>query len=240
MNPFVDFALLAQTAMGGLDPSAKAMAGEGWKGFADVNFLLVFLGRLLLATVLALLIAYHPKTSRIYKSIEDAELPNICVLYAIVAAIIGSAVLKFGATVGFVVFGIGGLLRFRSTTGSTGQTGRIILVTVIGLCAGLDLPQVAVLSTLFAMVLMWIAGVRATRCLAIKGLPKGDFDAVAAAYRSELEASGCKIVGENANPAKRSHQILFSAPSGLSGDEVKQSVAEKFPDKQIGTVEWES
>lgn len=240
MIGFGDFAVMAQQNLMGFDPSAKGLAGEGWKGFTDVNFLLVFLGRLVLATVLALLIAYHPKAQHNFKSLEEAQGPMSCVLYAVMAAIIGSAVLKFGSLVGFVVFGIGGLLRFRSNAGTATQTGRVILATLIGLCAGLDLPHVAVLSALFASVLIWIFNSNPTRCLAVEGIAQVDFDGVAAAYKSELESRGCKMVGENRNPLKLSLKLPFRGPSDLKRNEIREAVAKKLPDAQIGTLDWES
>ncbi|NJM34915.1 MAG: multidrug transporter AcrB, partial [Rhodomicrobium sp.] len=55
--------------------------------------------------------------------------------------------------VGFVIFGLGGLMRFRTETSSTRDTSRLIIVTLIGLICGLNLPHFAVLATLSQIML---------------------------------------------------------------------------------------
>ena len=219
--------------------SSQALAGEGWAGFEDVQFLLVFVGRLLLATALAIILAYHPKAARNYKSIADVNAPKSFILYALIAAIIGTAVLKFGGMVGFVIFGIGGLFRFRTNIGAASQTGRVILVTVIGLCAGLDLPHVAILSTLFAFILIWIIDGRTTHCLIVHDVHKKNFDDVSGAYRNAISELGGKPVGEDCNTQKHTLTLLFRTPSRLDRDELANSISDKVADVHSGPVQWE-
>lgn len=232
------FTLLANGASF-LDMSTSTITGEGWRGFTDIGFLFTFVGRLLLATVLAAVLAYHPKASRHYNSLEEAEGPKSFILYAVVAAIIGTVVLKFGGIVGFVVFGIGGLLRFRTNVGSATATGRVILATVIGLCAGMDLPQVAVLSALFAFGLVWILDGRTTYGMVVQGLSKGAIEGAAAAYRKELEGLGCRIIGEHKNVEKRTLRFFFRGPAGINTDEAEDRFKQKLREKHLGSVEWE-
>ena len=52
---------------------------------------------------------------------------------------IGFLVLQHGAIIGFVVFGIGGLLRFRSVLRNATDTVEVILVTLLGLCVAIGL-----------------------------------------------------------------------------------------------------
>jgi hypothetical protein len=231
--------LLLASDLGILDAAGGSMAGEGWVGFTDVRFLLTFVGRLLLATVLAAVLAYHPKATRRYDSLEEAEGPKSFILYAVVAAIIGTVVLKFGGIVGFVVFGIGGLLRFRTNVGSATATGRVILATVIGLCAGLDLPHVAVLSAAFAFGLVWVLDARTTYGMVVQGLSKNSLTGAAAAYRKQLEQLGCRIIGEHKNVDKRSLRIFFRGPTGINTDEAEDRFKQKLREKHLGTIEWE-
>jgi hypothetical protein len=232
------FTLLASD-LGILDAAGGSLEGEGWQGFTQYSFLLTFLGRLLLATVLAAVLAYHPKASRRFDSLEEAEGPKSFILYAVVAAIIGTVVLKFGGVVGFVVFGIGGLLRFRTNVGSASDTGRVILATVIGLCAGLDLPQVAILSAAFAFVLVWILDARTTYSMIVQGLRKGALDGATVAYRTELEKLGCHIIGEHKNLEKGMLRIFFRGPAGINTTEAEDRFKQKLREKHLGTIEWE-
>jgi len=56
-----------------------------------------------------------------------------------------------------VVFGIGGLTRFRSAADSTRDTVRLIIVTLVGLTAGLGLLHFAVIITLFTSALIYVS-----------------------------------------------------------------------------------
>jgi len=232
--------LLMTTDIADLFGATSKISGEGWEGFRDYQFLADFISRLLLASVLAAIIAYHPKSRRQVENLEAAEAPKCFILYAVVAAIIGTVVLKFGGIVGFVVFGIGGLLRFRTNVGSATATGRVILATVIGLCAGLDLPHVAILSTLFAFILVWIVDSHTTYSMNVQGLSKGSLSEAATAYRQELERNGFRILGERKNLQKHSFRLIFSGPSHKNCDEIEEALHQQIKEKYFGTIDWDS
>jgi uncharacterized membrane protein YhiD involved in acid resistance len=232
--------LLMTTDIADLFGATSKISGEGWEGFRDYRFLADFISRLLLASVLAAIIAYHPKSRRQVENLEAAEAPKCFILYAVVAAIIGTVVLKFGGIVGFVVFGIGGLLRFRTNVGSATATGRVILATVIGLCAGLDLPHVAILSTLFAFILVWMVDSHTTYSMNVQGLSKGFLSEAATAYRQELERNGFRILGERKNLQKHSFRLIFSGPSHKHCDEIEEALHQQIKEKYFGTIDWDS
>ncbi|HJR89217.1 MAG TPA: hypothetical protein VJ782_03550, partial [Aeromicrobium sp.] len=102
-----------------------AIPSVGWSGFNDYGGMVNELSALVLATLLAMIIAFHPTTRRTVDTIEEAELPKVAIMYALVGALVGVAVLQFGMVIGFVVFGLGGLMRFRTETASTRDTGRL-------------------------------------------------------------------------------------------------------------------
>jgi hypothetical protein len=232
------FELIA-SGMGFFGETTKAIEGEGWEGFRDIGFLAIFVGRLLLAALLAAAIAYHPKAERRYESLEEVEGPKSFILYAVVAAIIGTVVLKFGGIVGFVVFGIGGLLRFRTNVGSATQTGRVIFATVVGLCAGLDLPQVAIIAATFGWILVWILDRHTTYSMVVQGLHKGTIAEAASGYRHELEQLNCTVLGERKNLEKHTLRIIFRGPTRLHLDEVEARFHDNLHEKHHGAIDWE-
>jgi hypothetical protein len=91
---------------------------------------------LILAIFLGAVIAFHPTTVRTVDTRAEAELPKVLIMYALVGAVVGEIVLEYGMVVGFVIFGLGGLMRFRTDAASTRDTGRLIMVTLVGLIAG--------------------------------------------------------------------------------------------------------
>jgi hypothetical protein len=69
------------------------LAGAGWRGFADVPFLGHALLTLTLATLLGAVLAYHPRRRRNADSVESADAPKVFILYAVLTAAFGFAVL---------------------------------------------------------------------------------------------------------------------------------------------------
>ena len=220
--------------------SNQELVGEGWEGFRDYGFLWNSLLALLLATILGAIIAYHPKSQRTMESIEEVEVPKIYTMYAVVGAVIGILVLKYGLVIGFVVFGIGGLVRFRSNLRSATRTGRVIFVTLIGLSSGLDLPHVAILATTFGFVLIYVLDARITYHIVVKGLKPDRVGDAAEIYRSVLEQQGGRVLSEKKNFAKAEVAFVFRAPHRVERDDLEHLFEIEVPEDARGAVDWET
>lgn len=213
---------------------------EGWDGFTDVGFLLNSFLTLALAAVLGTLIGYHPRHLRTADTLEKIDAPKAYTIYAVVGAIIGIMVLKYGLVIGLVVFGIGGLIRFRTDLRAAMLTGEVILVTLIGLSCGLDLPHVAVLTTVFAFILIYFIDARVTYRVEIKGLPEDRFAEAAAAYRQLVESHRCRVVNEKKNPAKQRIVLLFQCPHEVGRHDLEEAFDTRIDPAFRGTVDWEA
>ncbi len=166
-------ALAAESANGLFDAPQGRLPAIGWDGLSDLRFLADSFGAFLLAIAIGALIAFHPTVPRSANHRHDAEMRKVYIMYAFVGAVIGVAVREFGMVVGVVVFGIGGLIRFRTATESTVDTGRLIAVTLSGLIAGLGLPHLAVITTGFTFVLIFLFEVRRVSRVRIERLRAG-------------------------------------------------------------------
>lgn len=208
-------------------------------GFTDVAFLLNAGFALLLASALGAIIAYHPASRRSVDSLEEVEAQKVFVLYAAIGAITGTMVLRHGTVVGFVVFGIGGLIRFRTDLRSAAMTGRLILVTLIGLACGLQLAHLAVLTTAFGFVLIALLDATVTCRIVVKHLGAGSLASAALAYRSLLEREGCRVLGETKSFAKEQVALVFHAPRRLAREQLARTLDAEVPDALKGAVDWE-
>lgn len=213
--------------------------GEGWAGFTDLGFLLNALLTLSLAAVLGAIIAYHPKHIQTADTLEEIEAPKVFITYAVIGALIGIMVVKYGLVVGFVLFGIGGLIRFRTVLRSATLTGDVIFVTLIGLSCGLELPHVAVLATGFGFVLIYVLNVRITYRISVRALPPERVAEAATAYRALLEQQGCRIMNEKKIPEKaRVVFIVRSSKDYMPGN--LEDIVEKNIDPAVrGFLDWE-
>ena len=217
----------------------QASLGEGWSGFLDFAFLASSLMTLTLAAILGAAIGYHPNHGRTADSLEEIEAPKIFVMYSVIGAIIGILVVKYGLVVGFVLFGIGGLIRFRTNLRSASLTGRVIFVTLIGLSCGLDLPHVAVLATLFSFALIYVVDTSVTYRIDVQALTAEHIAEAARAYREVLERHGCRIMSEKKNPAKDRVTFIFKSPRNVTKDEVEHALDTEIDAGMRGTVDWE-
>jgi hypothetical protein len=228
----------AMMGQGLFDGAQAPTAVLGWAGFLDVRFILNSLGILLLATLLGALIGYHPATRRTIDRLHEADMPHVYVMYAVIGAIIGVAVREFGTVVGVVVFGIGGLIRFRSSTDSTRDTVRLIVVTLAGLIAGLGLLHFAVMIALFAFGLIWVFDARPPFRIRIEGLPRERTSDCAAAYRGVLKSQGCSIISEHHSVEKERVEFVFRLSRRCTRDRLETELRSIAADRR-GEVDWE-
>jgi hypothetical protein len=212
---------------------------EGWRAFTDLSFLLDTLLLLLLAAGLGLVIGYHPTAVRAADTLEEIEAPKVYVLYAVIGAIIGIMVLKYGMVVGFVVFGIGGLIRFRTDLRSASLTGQVILITLIGLSCGLHLPHVAVLVTAFTFVLMFFLHSRPAYRIEVQGVPAERLNEAAAAYRAQITQQGCRVLSEKKNAAKERVVFVVRGVRNVTHERLEDMFAAHIDPALRGSVDWE-
>ena len=231
--------VLAQDSgfFGGLD---QELESEGWVGFKNLPLLFDSVLVLLLSTVLGAVIAYHPKSIRTMESIEEVETPKIFIMYAVVGTVIGIIVREYGMGMGFVVFGIGALMRFRSNLGSPTKTGRVIFVTLIGLCSGLNMPHIAVLATVFGFVLIYVLDARVTYKIIVKGLRKDAVQDAAEIYRSVLEQQGCRILSEKKDFTKTQVAFVFRTSYRVERDDLEHLFEIDVPEDIKGAIDWQT
>lgn len=217
----------------------RELPSIGWAGFLDTDALTQSFLALILATFLGAVIAFHPTTARTVDTRAEAELPKVLIMYALVGAVVGEIVLEYGMVVGFVIFGLGGLMRFRTDAASTRDTGRLIMVTLIGLISGLNLPHFAVMATVFACVLIYIFDGHPVCELEVHEIPEGRVKDAATAYRAVLSELGCKLINEDKSFSKHRIDYVFRAPRNRTHEEMHRAFCERVPVDVRGEIDWE-
>lgn len=220
-------------------PDTQGLQAVGWRGFLDYNYLLESLAALALATALGALIAYHPATRRVVDTIEEVELPKVQILCALIGAIVGVIVLEYGLVVGFVIFGLGGLMRFRTETATTRDTGRLIIVTLIGLIAGLNLPHFAVLAAAYVWLVIAFFDGHPVYRLEVHEAPEGRLREASLAYRAAFGALGVKVISENKSFSKNRLDYVLRAPRRSDQADLQTGLIEKVPPDLRGELDWE-
>ena len=217
-----------------------AMSGPASAGFTDFSLLARAVFALALASVLGAAIAYHPRSRRTVDGIAETDAQKAYVMYAAIGALTGMMVLRYGIVVGFVIFGIGGLIRFRTELHSALMTGRLIFVTLVGLACGLDLAHLAVLATAFGFLLMAMLDANVTYQITVKGLAATTVEAAANAYRHLLERESCRVLGERKHFSKGNVRLVFRAPHRVQRDRLDHVLTSEIPAELRGAVDWEA
>jgi hypothetical protein len=211
---------------------------QGWAGFLDgwrlLDMVLVFS----LAAALGAVIAYHPRTRAKASTLPELEQPKTFIMYALVGAVIAKIV-EANSAMALVVFGIGGLMRFRTDVGPAKDTGRVILTAVVGVCCGLKLFVVALVATGFGWALLWALERDSFTRLLVKGLPHDLVAPSAEAYRRVLQQLGCRILGERKKVLEGQVSFVLATPEAFDRERLEQQFMTGVPEPLRGVLDWD-
>lgn len=230
--------LAAQT----LDPSASLMPEgvlsvekSGWSEWRNVPELVAFAIDAAVTLILAAAIANHPVRRRDPPTLQSVTLPRLFYIYALIGMAVGFLVVNHGAVIGFVVFGIGALLRFRSNMDDPLDTVEMILVTVLGLCVGMNLPVMALLIGIVSWLVILLVGRNSHFLLTLKAEDDVQLDAALAAAEAAVRKGAWTTLRTSRSHAKPAAEILFSSPRGLGITEAENALS---PALDVTGVVW--
>jgi hypothetical protein len=204
--------------------------GGGWGQLSDLPELIAFAQDTGLTLLLTALIVLHPVRRKLRRTLEDLIIPRLFFLYALIGMAVGFLVIQHGYIIGFVIFGIGALLRFRSTLDNAADTVEVILVTVIGLSVGLGLPVMAILLGIVGWVLIWVAGRKRGYEITLHAADAAHIEIASAALTALISGRNWSCISTRQIPAKHSCQFVIVAPGALHSDDLEHEIAESLPE----------
>jgi uncharacterized membrane protein YhiD involved in acid resistance len=211
---------------------------QGWTGLTNGWYVADVMIVLSVAALLGALLGYHPQVRRKAWSFEQLDQPKTFIMYALVGAL-SALVGREDKNMAYVIFGIGGLMRFRTDVGEAKDTGRVILATMIGVLVGLKLMPVALLATAFAWVLIFYLEKQRVDQVMIQGIDRQHISGSSEAYRQALARFGCRLVSERKNVMKGTIQLTFRSPVVLDRDALERHFEETIEREHRGSVDWE-
>lgn len=226
-------------ADGGGDPHAAAQDAQekfGLEALKDWRKVGRFVLELLGAAAIGAAIAYPPFATR-KTTIEDFDQPKIIITYTVVGALVGIVVAAEPA-LGIAIFGIGGLMRFRTELGAAKETGRVILATILGIACGINLWMVAIVTTVLSLVLIWFLESRSGLRMVIRGLRSETISQSAEAYAKTLSALRCSFQPPRKNPKKGQISFTFQHPRSLTPEDMEARLDAEVPKELRGTIDW--
>lgn len=227
--------VLPGSSGGSTSESAEVRLGQAFGQFLDWATWVEVLVATGLAVGLATLLAYHPRGGNRRARVEALEERRTLVILGLVGAVVSSLVLIEPA-MALVVFGIGGLIRFRTLLASPQLTGRAILVVVVGLAAGLGQFAMAIaVAGIGWTVIWWLHAHRFVRVRVRIG-------AIADRERSEtligaaLGRMHCHVKSVETNRAGRAFTFTVKVPVSVADELLSKGLAATLV-SEIGPVD---
>ena len=188
--------------------------GSSFEQLFHFWFILRLVIGLLLSVGLSLVIAMHPRRSTRLDPLSDLEERKTLVLLGMVGAVVAELV-SVDSTMALVVFGIGGLIRFRTVLRNPKVTGKAILVVLLGLACGLGQFATAIFVTAFSWgLIMWLE----SHLSAYVKVRVGDKIELREAYAAVLDcmhAKRCRVKNSMMIDAKHQIAAMIHFPSHI-------------------------
>ncbi len=204
--------------------------------FTNPWFVLSLLLGLAVAAACGLALAWHPRRSGKGDPVEDLEQRNTLILLAMVGAVV-SELVRVDPAMALVVFGIGGLIRFRTILDNPKITGKAIMVVVIGLACGLGELAMGVFFTLFTWLLIfWLDSVVGFR-IRLKLTGRCDSKATLVAVLDAVRRVGGRTSSAEEYEHKRQLVVIGKMPSSVDPVKFKANLAHKLPQGEDVEIE---
>lgn len=229
----------AQTIEGAITiPSDFEIRQRGWSQLGNLKELWEFLLSLFEAMAMTAVLAFHPRIIASRSGSNGWDLPRSMFLYALIGLVVGFLVIHHGVLIGFVVFGIGGLFRFRMETLNTSDTAQMIFVALIGLSVGLDLPVMALMLTIAAAVVLSVFSRQSHISIEIKFDTSDGFAEKVARLRKALEEAGFATRTVTKSKFKPIAEIVLSTSGSNPREALVDAMAAHQTQADSGIEDW--
>ncbi len=202
---------LAQGAeLTGFLEAGLAVQGKGWLQLTNFGEMGEFVLGIVEITAMTAVIAYHPASRAKRRTAFDFQMPRTLFAYALIGMVVGFLVVNHGYVIGFVIFGLGGLLRFRNSVETAVDTAKYILVTLMGLSVGINLPVMALIITISAWLIMFFLGKVAFLTLEVRFSEEKPINQSMEELLAQLDKQGFKTVTVTKSKFKPNVELVLS------------------------------
>jgi len=160
---------LAQTAESAFAlPSEITVRDIGWSQIGNAEEITQFFLAVFETLLFVAVFAFHPRANALRDDAQGWRIRASMFLFGLIGMLVGFLVIHHGYLIGFVIFGLGSLFRFRMASSSLIDGAILIMVTLVGLTVGLNLPVMALTATLAGAGTLWFVTVRKTTVIELK------------------------------------------------------------------------
>lgn len=207
-------------------PSEITVHDIGWSQIANLDEISEFFLALIETLVFVAAFAFHPRANALRQDAQGWLVQASMFLFAFIGMLVGFLVVHHGYLIGFVIFGLGSLFRFRMASSSLIDGAILIMVTLVGLAVGLNLPVMALVVTVAGAVTLWFVTVRKASVVELKFKDDDTLRAALGPVREAFSAKGFRIVSTRKSDFKPVVEFVLSH----TDPDAAQSVPEVLDD----------
>ncbi len=214
-----------------------AVRGQGWAQLQNPAELWEFGLALVETTLMVAFLAYHPVSVATRRVKTDFDAPRALFIYGLIGMVVGFLIMHHGYLIGFVLFGLGGLLRFRTDEASA-DTRRMILVTLIGLCVGLNLPVIALITTVSSWVVLYVLGGRVKHAIEVKFSDSEPTKDAMVRLREHLAEQGYETVSMSKTKFKPTVHYVLESTKGFGRSGLEREMSNLTHSHEYAVEDW--
>lgn len=206
----------------GIPPSAGERLSNAVNQFSEGFAYLELVLALITAAGCSMILAWTPVVHARKDAADILESKKILVALGVVGAVVAGLV-TVNPAMGLVIFGIGGLIRFRTVLEHPRLTAKAILCVLVGLAAGLNQFVTAGLVTVAGFLIVWWIERSTSLRLRVKLPSHGASEraAVLAAIDETLRQAHCHPRKLAPVGTGRNLIAIATCPSSLDADELE-------------------
>lgn len=230
--------VFAQTPDGSIViPNDVQIHDLGWAQIRNVGEIGEFLLGALETFVFVAAIAFHPRARTLRDDARGWRVQSSMFFFGLIGMLIGFLVVHHGYLIGFVVFGLGGLFRFRMESSSLLDGALLILMTLIGLSVGLNLPVMALVATVAGWTTLWFVASKRTTTLELKFKDDEALRAALDPVRTTLGQKGFRIVSVRKTDFKPVVEMVLSHSNVKAANDIP-AILEELSQAGHGAKDW--
>ena len=190
------------------------------------------------SVLVALALTHTPRRASKYDPVAAADQRKatvICALIGCIAAELVQASEQFllGAEIALVLFGIGGLVRFRTIFDDPGQTGVAIVATILGLACGCSEYSLAALALAVVFLVNWWLNSTAIVQVRVRARKHADLAQVQAATTAVLQEQGFGLLHASQDPGDRTFEAYARTTSGFDVTALSAAIQGAVPGARV-------
>jgi hypothetical protein len=193
---------------------------------------------LVASVVVALVLTATPKRAMRFDPVAQAETRKATVIVALIGCVAAELVqasehFLLGAEIALVLFGIGGLVRFRTVFGDARQTGMAIVATVLGLACGMSEYSLVALSLVVIFLINWWLSNKAFVRIRAKARKTADLAQIQTALGAVLQHEGFAVVRASSSATKRTIEIHAQTTKDFDVDALAETLEHAVPGARL-------